>query len=134
MNNYRKSITSSGIDKIVGLSSIGAQHGNGTGNLLMSHMLENAFTEIAIPQVYVRPAYYYSNWLPYLPVVKEQGILPTFFPVDQKIPMNAPLDVAEFIAAKIINGIEKSSVYELVGPESLSSKDVANTFSHRSKR
>lgn len=129
LNNYRKAITSSGIDKIVGLSSIGAQHESGTGNLLMSYMLESAFTEIAIPQVYVRPAYYYSNWLPYLSVVKEQGILPTFFPVDQKIPMNSPMDVAEFIAAKIINGIEKSSVYELVGPKSLSSKDVANTFS-----
>lgn len=129
LNNYRKAISSSGIHKIVGLSSIGAQHESGTGNLLMSHMLENAFTEIAVPQVYVRPAYYYSNWLPYLSVVKEQGMLPTFFPVDQKIPMNAPTDVAEFIAAHIISGIEKSAVHELVGPENLSSKEVASMFS-----
>lgn len=128
LNNYRKAIESSGIKKIIGLSSIGAQHESGMGNLRMSNMLENAFTDLKIPQVFIRPAYYFSNWLIYLPVVKEQGILPTFFPVDQKIAMISPMDVAAFVANKITGGIERSAVYELAGPEKLSSKDVANTF------
>lgn len=95
---------------------------------MMSYMLEHAFTDIQIPQVFVRPAYYYSNWLLYLPVVKEQGILPSFFPDDQKIPMISPDDVAFFISEKITSGIKKSEVYEIVGPQSLSIKDVADTF------
>lgn len=128
LNNYRKAIKSSKINKLIGLSSIGAQHESRTGNLLMSYMLENAFTEISIPQVFVRPAYYYSNWLLYLSIVKEQGILPTFFPVDQKISMISPMDVAVFIADKIINGAEKSATYEIVGPKELSSNDVAEIF------
>jgi len=45
LENYRKAIETSAIRKIVGLSSIGAQHKSGTGNLLMSYMLEHAFTE-----------------------------------------------------------------------------------------
>lgn len=128
LNNYQRAITSSGINKILGLSSIGAQHESGTGNLLMSNMLENAFTDFQGLQVFVRPAYYYSNWLMSLPVVKAQGILPAFFPVDLQLPMVSPMDVAVFIADKIIGGIDESSVYELVGPENLSSKEVANAF------
>lgn len=128
LKNYQKAIQSSGINKIVGLSSIGAQHESGTGNLQMSHMLENAFTDMNLPQVFVRPAYYFSNWLPYLPVVKQQGVLPSFFPVDQKIPMISPQDVAGFIAEKIANGIEGTKIYEIVGPKPLSTKDVAEVY------
>jgi uncharacterized protein YbjT (DUF2867 family) len=128
LKNYQKAIQSSGINKIVGLSSIGAQHESGTGNLQMSYMLEHAFADMKLPQVFVRPAYYFSNWLPYLPVVKEQGVLPSFFPVDQKIPMISPQDVAGFIVEKIASGIKNSEVYELVGPKSLSAKDVAENF------
>lgn len=128
LDNYHRAIQYSGINAVVGLSSIGAQHESGTGNLLMSNMLENAFVDMKIPQVYVRPAYYYSNWLMYLPVIKDQGILPTFFPVEQKVAMISPMDVAEFIANKITGGINESALYELVGPENLSSKDVATIF------
>lgn len=128
LNNYRRAIESSEIRKIIGLSSIGAQHKKGTGNLRMSYMLEHAFGKMPIPQVFIRPAYYYSNWLMYLSAVQEQGMLPTFFPVNHKIPMISPMDVADFIADKIRNGIDKSAIYEVVGPESPSPKDVANIF------
>lgn len=128
LNNYRKAIETSEINKIVGLSSIGAQHKSGTGNLLMSYMLEHAFSELSIPRVFIRPAYYYSNWLMYLSAVQEQGVLPTFFPVNQKLPMISPKDVSAFIADKITNGIEKSATYEIVGPEELSPNDVAGIF------
>ena len=128
VENYRKAIETSAIRKIVGLSSMGAQHKSGTGNLLMSYMLEHTFTGIPIPQVFVRPAYYYSNWLLYLPAVKEHGMLPTFYPPDLQIPMVSPMDVAAFIADKIVNGIEGSAIYELEGPEAYSSNDVAHAF------
>jgi uncharacterized protein YbjT (DUF2867 family) len=128
LKNYQKAIQSSGINKIVGLSSIGAQHERGMGNLVMSYMLEHAFADMKLPQVFVRPAYYFSNWLPYLPVVKEQGVLPSFFPVDQKIPMISPQDVAGFIAEKITGHIEGPDIYEIVGPEPISSKDVADIY------
>lgn len=40
LKNYREAILSAGINKIVGLSSMGAQHESGTGNLLAAHLLE----------------------------------------------------------------------------------------------
>src|SRR5574344_490173 len=39
ISNYREAVLSSGISKIVGLSSMGAQHKSGTGNLMASYML-----------------------------------------------------------------------------------------------
>lgn len=69
--NYREAILSSRITKVVGLSSMGAQHESGTGNLLASYMLEHAFSDLEIEQIFIRPAYYFSNWLGYLELVKE---------------------------------------------------------------
>lgn len=125
LHNYRKAIAESGIKSIIGLSSIGAQYDKGTGNLLMSHRLEHHFSDLAINQVFIRPAYYYSNWLVSLDMVKEKGILPSFFPADLKFNMIAPPDVARFIADKIDNGIDQSELIELVGPQKYSTKEIA---------
>jgi uncharacterized protein YbjT (DUF2867 family) len=127
LENYKQAIKASGIKKIVGLSSIGAQYSEGTGNLLMSYMLEHAFTDLTIPQTFVRPAYYYSNWLAQLPEVKKSGILPTFYPTDLALPMASPMDVASFVAEVLVKDNE-SKIYEIVGPEKLSSDDVAAAF------
>jgi uncharacterized protein YbjT (DUF2867 family) len=113
---------------VVGLSSIGAQYDKGTGNLLMSHMLEHAFEDLDIPQIFVRPAYYYSNWLLQMPEAKKSSILPTFYQTDLAIPMISPMDVAEFVANVLVKD-DESKIYEIVGPEKLSSDDVAAAFS-----
>ena len=128
INNYREAILASGITKIVGLSSNGAQHESGTGNLMASYMLEHAFSDLEIEQVFVRPSYYFSNWLGYLELVKEHGILPTFFPPEMKVPMIAPPDVAEFLSEIIICKIPKERVYEITGPHAYSSLDIAKIF------
>lgn len=129
LKNYREAIRRSGIKKIVGLSSIGAQHKSGTGNLQMSYMLEHAFSDIPLKQVFIRPSYYYSNWMAYFEIVKQQGVLPTFFPVDFKLPMVAPTEVAEFAANTIMDNSQQRKIYELVGP-AYSSAEVAAVFGH----
>lgn len=128
LNNYREAILASGITKIIGLSSNGAQHESGTGNLMASYMLEHAFSDLEIEQVFVRPSYYFSNWLGYLELVKEYGILPTFFPPEMKVPMIAPSDVAKFLSEVIICKIPKERIYEITGPNAYSSLDIAKIF------
>lgn len=129
IQNYKEAILDAGIKKIVGLSSHGAQHSSGTGNLEMSYMLEHAFTDLPTEQVFVRPGYYYSNWLGYLELAKNHGVLPTFFPVDQKIHMISPEDVARFIAGVITRENDTEKIYEIAGPESYSTEDVAEIMS-----
>ncbi|WP_292374352.1 NmrA family NAD(P)-binding protein [Methanosarcina sp. UBA411] len=128
LNNYGEAILASGITKIVGLSSNGAQHESGTGNLMASYILEHAFSDLEIEQVFVRPSYYFSNWLGYLELVKEHGILPTFFPPEMKVPMIAPSDVAEFLSEVIVCKTSEERIYEITGSHAYSSLDIAKIF------
>jgi uncharacterized protein YbjT (DUF2867 family) len=128
LNNYKKAIEGSAIKKIVGLSSMGAQYETNSGSLKMSFMLEHNFSESNVQKIFVRPAYYYSNWMELIAVIQEQGVLPTFFPIDLKIPMCSPLDVAKFLADQMSNAIEGEPIYEVEGPEWYSSSDIANAF------
>ncbi len=134
LHNYKESIIKSGIKKIVGLSSVGAQHKEGTGFVELSYDLEHTFEDVPVSYTFVRPAYYFSNWLAFLPVTKEQGILPTFFPVDMKIPMNSPKDVGKFIAGLMASNETLETVYELTGPKLYSSSDVATILGTVLKR
>ncbi len=131
--NYRAAVAANpSVKYVVGLSSMGAQHP--VGNLKMSSLLERAFDGLAAQTVFVRPAYYYSNWQPYGEAVKKDGVLPTFYPVDLQIPMISPLDVAAFIAGVLLHPKESAPLIELIGPEKLSSADVARAFGDVLKR
>lgn len=127
--SYHDAIRDSGIRKIVGLSSMGAQHPAGTGNLVMSYLLEHAFPDIPVQQVFIRPAYYYSNWLGFGEIAQETGVLPSFLPVNLKIPMTAPSDVAGFIASILMDTLNtESRTFEVAGPSLYSPSDVASVF------
>ncbi|EXG83701.1 putative nucleoside-diphosphate sugar epimerase [Clostridium sp. ASBs410] len=128
IDNYREAIQASGINKIVGLSSMGAQHESDTGNLVASYLLEHAFSGLSIEQIFVRPAYYYSNWIGYLELIMAQGILPTFFPLEMKLPMVSPIDVAEFLADVMIRETPQERIYEVCGPQDYSSLDIVRIF------
>jgi uncharacterized protein YbjT (DUF2867 family)/uncharacterized protein YdhG (YjbR/CyaY superfamily) len=131
---YRKAIQQTGIRRIIGLSSMGAHLGNGTGNLMISHWLEEAFGDLSVETTYIRPAYYFSNWLAYADVVKEYGILPTFFEPEQKIPMVSPQDIAQFAASVFMDPTFSAKVVELTGPQSYSTQDVARIYAKYYKR
>lgn len=128
LDNYKKAIERSQIKKIVGLSSMGAQLETNSGSLKMSHMLEHHFNDLHIQKIFVRPAYYYSNWIESLAAVQDEGVLPTFFPVDLKMPMISPSDVAQFLADLMSSPVEGEPIFEIEGPTWYSSKDVANAF------
>jgi uncharacterized protein YbjT (DUF2867 family) len=126
--NIYKAVRKSKIKHIVGLSSGGAHLKTGSGNLMMSRMLEDAFVALQIKLTFVRPGYYYSNWIGYLDMIKDEGLLPTFFPKDLKIQMIAPSDVALFISNILCSENSCEGIYEIIGPEEYNSADIAKTF------
>jgi Predicted nucleoside-diphosphate-sugar epimerases len=130
VENYRKAVEANGIKRIVGLSCIGAQLDSRTGNILMSKILEAGFATLDIEKIFIRPAYFYSNWLAYSSIVEQYNVLPTFFPENLHVEMNSPLDLARFIADIMSQpmGMPARKVYELAGPAPYSSTDVASTF------
>ncbi len=80
VDHYKKAIQVSGIKKVVGLYCIGAHLEGDTGNILMSRILEQELEPLDVAKVFIRPSYYFSNWIGYWEMVKQQGILPSFFP------------------------------------------------------
>jgi uncharacterized protein YbjT (DUF2867 family) len=128
LTNIYKAVKNSKIEKIIGLSSGGAHLKTGSGNLLMSRMLEDAFVDLKTKLTFIRPGYYYSNWIGYLDIVKEKGVLPTFYPKDFQIPMVAPADVALYISSVLCSENNYEGIYEIIGPQSYSSDDIAKTF------
>lgn len=131
IRNYKVAIKATEITKVVALSCIGAHINGNTGNVLMSQMLEQELEEMDIERVYIRPSYYFSNWLAYLDTIRQYGIMPTFFPEDLKIEMLSPVDLARFIADEITRERHAVSkrIQELTGPQRYSSREVASVFS-----
>lgn len=134
LDTYRSAILNAGVKRVIGLSSMGAQHCEGTGNLLASYMLEHLFDNVAIQCQFVRPAYYFSNWAGYMDIVKQFGILPTFFPPNLKLPMIAPSDVAAFCASLIAEESPARQIFEIEGPDQYSSEDIAASFGEKLDR
>lgn len=126
--NYHAAVEASGIKRVLGLSSMGAQYSENSGNLRMSYLLERAFNGLDVKTSFIRPAYYFSNWMEYLPAIKEKGVLASFYPVDLKIPMISPMDVAKYSADILTKDDENGKIYELIGPEYYSTQDVADAF------
>lgn len=129
-HNYASAIQAAGIKKVVALSCIGAHIGSNTGNVLMSRILEQELDSLSIAKVYIRPSYYFSNWLGYLETVQQYGILPSFFPEDLKLDMHSPVDLAKFIGQVMTRPTSSGKeIYELAGPQRYSPLDVAQAFS-----
>lgn len=126
IGNYRLAAENNRVRRVVALSSMGAKHAEGTGNLVVSHMLEKAFGDYDGQVTFIRPGYYYSNWMHYLELAREHGILPTSFPPELPVGMIAPEDVASF-AADVISGKYYERIYEICGPFH-NSREVADIF------
>lgn len=79
IKSFQLAIGRNSLEKIVALSSIGAQHASGTGNILTTHRLEKAFENSSIPITFVRAGSFMENWNSVLETVKTNGVLPSFF-------------------------------------------------------
>ncbi|MDL2324407.1 NAD(P)H-binding protein [Ruminococcaceae bacterium OttesenSCG-928-A16] len=122
--NYKTALKDSGIRRVIGLSSGGAQLSPDVGTLRLYALLEETLHDLEMETYIVRPAYYYSNWMMYLDSAKSDGILPAFFPPDLPIPMIAPKDVSIFIASVMENGTEQQTS-EITGPDLYTTMDIA---------
>jgi len=126
---FQAAIENSSLEKLVVLSSVGAQHSSGTGPIVTNHLLEQAFRNLNIPTTFVRAAYFMENWNSVLDTVKSEGVLPSFLqPLDKKIPQIATEDIGRSAAEAMLENSEGVRITELAGLP-YSPNDVANAFS-----
>lgn len=113
-----------GLKHVVLLSSIGAQHPDGTGVIRSLHDFEQRIEASGIPHTFVRAAYFHENWGGMLPVAAQDGVLPQMLgDAERAIPMVATKDIGRTAAKALLDGPQ--GVVELEGPERYSPADTA---------
>ncbi|MBX3186270.1 MAG: NmrA family NAD(P)-binding protein [Labilithrix sp.] len=120
-----RAVDRSKIPHVVFLSSIGAQHDDGTGIIRTVAYAERRLAQTSAKLTFVRAAYFLENWGSVLGAAA-QGKLPTFLPPDLTIPMVATADIGRVAATALLEGASaKTQILELAGPRDYSSRDVA---------
>lgn len=125
------------LPKLVVLSSVGSHMPHGTGNILTTYILEEAFkslpAEVAVG--FVRAAGFMENWKALLPLAQQEGILPSFHtPLERAMPMVATADIGQACADALMQEWQGTQVWELHGPQDVSPNHIAASFSEALKR
>jgi uncharacterized protein YbjT (DUF2867 family) len=116
------------VERVVVLSSIGAQHATGTGVIGTLHTLERHLYAAAPSVTFLRPGYFVETWGEVMASVIADGILPSFLDTTQKIPMVSTVDVGRTAADLLLHDSLGQRVLELRGPQDWSADDVAKSF------
>jgi len=113
---FQAAIKNSALEKIVVLSSIGSQLASGTGNILTTYKLEQAFGDLDIPVTFIRAGSFMENWNGVLETAKTAGVLPSFYqPLNLKIPQVAAADIGHVAAESMQEKTDGKEVKELAG-------------------
>jgi len=122
-------VHASGVPHVVLLSSVGAQHADGTGPIRALHHAELALEETGVGFTAVRAAYFQHNWGASLGTL-ESGTVYSFVPTALGFPQVATPDIGRTIAAALVEGAPRGEarVIELSGPSDVSGDDVGRAL------
>lgn len=113
---FKTAIENSSLEKIVALSSFGSQLSTGTGNILTTYKLEQAFKDLKIPVTFIRAGSFMENWNAVLETAKTANVLPGFFyPLDRKVPQVAAADIGRVAAEAMLEKTSGAEIKELAG-------------------
>ncbi|ASP38718.1 epimerase [Bacterioplanes sanyensis] len=119
------------VQKVVALSSIGAEQPENTGWIFMNHRLEKTLAATGIDVTFLRAAYFMENWAPLVQLAQQQGQLPSFLaPIERRIPMIATADIGALAADAMCEHWQGVRILDLQGPEPYSPQDLASSLSH----
>jgi uncharacterized protein YbjT (DUF2867 family) len=121
-------VKTSGIPHVVLLSSVGAQHAQGTGPIRSLHHAESVIWPAAKNLTILRAAYFLQNWAGGVEGVRNQGVLHNFLTPERKIPMISTADIGQIAAACLTDPAHDRRIVEIAGPEDYSPQDIARTF------
>jgi uncharacterized protein YbjT (DUF2867 family) len=123
-----KAVATSGAERIVFLSSQGAERDSGTGPVRALHYAESQLARTGFPMAFLRASYFVENWAPVLPAVRQDGVLPTFVPADFRFPTQTTQDIGRIAAEALVHPHAAVRVIEIEGPQPASPRDVADAL------
>jgi uncharacterized protein YbjT (DUF2867 family) len=119
-------VRAANVPHVVLLSSVGAQHADGTGPIQALHRAERELQTTGAGLTAVRAAYFQENWGASLGTL-ESGTVYSFLPTELRFPQVATVDVGRTAAAALLESAPRGEkrVIELAGPNEVSANDVA---------
>jgi uncharacterized protein YbjT (DUF2867 family) len=122
-------VHASAVPHVVLLSSMGAQHADGTGPIRGLHQAEIQLEETGAGFTAVRAAYFQENWGASLGTL-DTGTVYSFVPTDLKFAHVATADIGRTVAAALVEGAPRGEarVIELAGPREISGDDVGRAL------
>ncbi|RAK95980.1 NAD(P)-binding protein [Aspergillus ibericus CBS 121593] len=131
--NTRRAIQRAGsVKRLVLLSSMGAEHASGTGEIQTNHIAEEILKDVVPEVIFMRGAYFMENWASAIATVQSEPphLYSPITPVDYEIPMVAVTDVGKACATYLmaVDIPKHPFVIEVQGPREYAVKDVQNAF------
>ena len=125
----RKALDTARPDKVVYLSTIGAQAAQ--PNLLTQHtIIERALGDSPLPITFLRAAWFMENSSWDVAPATNSSVIPSFLqPLDKPVPMIATADIGRVAAALLQEAWSGHRVVELEGPHRVTPNEIAATFS-----
>jgi uncharacterized protein YbjT (DUF2867 family) len=122
-------VRTSGVAHVVLLSSLGAQHADGTGPIRALHAAERDLAATGAGLTVVRAANFQENWGASLGTLAS-GTVYSILPADLRFPQVSTIDVGRTAAAALVEGAARGEmrVIELSGPRELSGEDIARAL------
>lgn len=130
IDSFAAALQKSPVPHVVLLSSVGAQHPDGTGPIAMLHYGERTLAALSGTRfTFLRAAYFLENLAGLLGAVQHAGVLPAVSNPSHAFPMVASQDIGEAAAQTLLHPPTSNQVIELYGPQEYSLADAAAAFS-----
>ncbi|MNS49652.1 NmrA-like family protein [compost metagenome] len=126
--SYATAIKHSGVQRVVMLSSVGADFEGGTGPITGLHHIEKLYSQLAdVAVTYLRAGYFYTNYYNDIPMIQHAGILGSNFAADVKLPLVHPADIAQAAADALEQNPTGHEVRYIVS-DYVTAAEVASVF------
>jgi len=122
-------IAAANVPHVVLLSSIGAQHADGTGPIKNLHVAERELAATGTALTAVRAAYFQDNWGSSLGTLASGNVY-SFIPNELSFAQVSTIDIGKTVARALVEGAARGTtqVIELAGPRDVSGRDVEATL------
>lgn len=125
---FSKAVSRAQVSHVVALSSIGAQHAQGTGPIVGLHNLEQKLNSIlGLNVLFLRAGYFMENLMQTLAPLHAMGALSGGLSGDYSTPWIATRDIGAYAAGRLLaRDFSASSIQELHGQRDISMNEAAS--------
>ncbi|MFE6685839.1 NAD(P)H-binding protein [Streptomyces sp. NPDC057743] len=123
-----EAVAASGVTRVVGLSSWGAQHAAGTGPVAGLHRFEQRLSTVpGVDALWLRAGYFMENLLEHVDSVRELHRISAPFDPDLPLPFVSTRDIGDRAADELANGRWRGrEILELQGEREVSMREATD--------